>query len=641
MQMKRRDDFPSDVKDAAAKRSGQRCSNPDCRRVTSGPHSDSSKFVIVGVAAHITAAAPGGPRYDPSITPEERASIENCIWLCQNCQKLVDSDPASYPTQKLHCWKRAHEEWVEKQIATIPNALDIDREGALSRPLRLIATGPWELPVVEFSLVNTSDCSLQITSLRAIPCAKMKFETRSIRAASGPRMRLAMDLLSAGTGLPLRLAGQHGVFNLRPGESEAFSLAIECENTINLVCVEAEFVSRNFATAQRTIMDQVICCAAASDMYSGGVTSVSARSATNALVNFGEDEPFWELLPKVPREEIVQLCLRGVAFLCNGDLEVWQQLLHRLEEQDEWGSVLASFSEYANIYPCPHQITRYIDDWLTSASKIVKVSIWDIEIRSTTVLEHRLKQIKEEPCIYLLRVLDATLTMNEPDEIDYDDDSDTWDKFIFRQLRQMSLVHIRSHAAKILAQRYKRGAVEALMAFIATSDQGRAIISDFLETITDAKVKEAWVSPEIDTTKWIDWWKTHEDQFPPAFSLKDLAPRMDRSLKALVDPFPSRAYLDDEALVRRSLALNPATGTAELSHLAEDESVEIRRLVAMRRDLPLKVVELLVKDSSTVVRRNLATNGTIGSSALKNLARDEDEYVRKNAEHELHDLGVD
>lgn len=45
-----------------------------------------------GVAAHITAASPGGARYDAALTPEARADIGNGIWLCQNHARLIDND---------------------------------------------------------------------------------------------------------------------------------------------------------------------------------------------------------------------------------------------------------------------------------------------------------------------------------------------------------------------------------------------------------------------------------------------------------------------------------------------------------------------------------------------------------------------
>lgn len=87
-----RDDFNQKTKDILFRRAGARCSNPNCRKPTSGPHTDADKTVNIGVAAHITAAEKGGPRYDHYMSSEERKSIENGIWLCQDCAKLIDSD---------------------------------------------------------------------------------------------------------------------------------------------------------------------------------------------------------------------------------------------------------------------------------------------------------------------------------------------------------------------------------------------------------------------------------------------------------------------------------------------------------------------------------------------------------------------
>lgn len=112
-----RDDFPNPIKEILAKRAAQRCSNPDCPVITSGPHDDDQKAVNLGVAAHITAAAPGGPRYNPNISAEDRADITNGIWLCQNCAKLVDSDIRRFPEALLIIWKRRHEESVKAQMA--------------------------------------------------------------------------------------------------------------------------------------------------------------------------------------------------------------------------------------------------------------------------------------------------------------------------------------------------------------------------------------------------------------------------------------------------------------------------------------------------------------------------------------------
>src|SRR5262245_37444426 len=92
-----RDEFPEQTRRALALRVGYRCTRPECGALTSGPQDDPSKAVNVGVAAHITAASAGGPRFDPQLTPDERTAASNGIWLCQNCAKLVDSDITRFP----------------------------------------------------------------------------------------------------------------------------------------------------------------------------------------------------------------------------------------------------------------------------------------------------------------------------------------------------------------------------------------------------------------------------------------------------------------------------------------------------------------------------------------------------------------
>lgn len=105
-----RDNFSKAVAAVLARRVAHRCSNPICRVVTTGPHTDDAKAVSVGVASHITAASLGGPRHDSSLTPRQRKNAKNGIWLCQTCSKLIDSDVAKYTTDRLNEWKRIAEE---------------------------------------------------------------------------------------------------------------------------------------------------------------------------------------------------------------------------------------------------------------------------------------------------------------------------------------------------------------------------------------------------------------------------------------------------------------------------------------------------------------------------------------------------
>lgn len=105
-----RDDFSQGTKDLLAKRVGCKCSNPACRKLTCGANVDPTAFTNIGVAAHICAAAEGGPRYDSAMSSDERKSYENGIWLCQSCSKLIDSDVSRYSVDKLNRWKSNAEE---------------------------------------------------------------------------------------------------------------------------------------------------------------------------------------------------------------------------------------------------------------------------------------------------------------------------------------------------------------------------------------------------------------------------------------------------------------------------------------------------------------------------------------------------
>jgi hypothetical protein len=102
-----RDEFSQATKDTLARRVNYRCSL--CGKQTVGPQTDPHKSLNIGVAAHITAAAEGGPRWDPSLTHEQRCSIQNGIWMCQDHAKLVDSDDSRYTAAELRMLKQRAE----------------------------------------------------------------------------------------------------------------------------------------------------------------------------------------------------------------------------------------------------------------------------------------------------------------------------------------------------------------------------------------------------------------------------------------------------------------------------------------------------------------------------------------------------
>jgi hypothetical protein len=110
MTSRRTGHFSQAVCDRIALRSGFRCAKPGCRVLTVGPALAGDQSLSIGVAAHISAASPGGARYRPDLTPAQTHAATNGIWLCQTHAKEIDNDPNVYSEALLRHWKAAAEQ---------------------------------------------------------------------------------------------------------------------------------------------------------------------------------------------------------------------------------------------------------------------------------------------------------------------------------------------------------------------------------------------------------------------------------------------------------------------------------------------------------------------------------------------------
>jgi hypothetical protein len=94
---------------ATAKRlfalSGNRCSFPGCGRQIVDPATGD----LQGAITHINSVSPGGPRYDPSQTNEQRQGVENLILLCYDHHVEIDRNSDSYSVDFLRGVKAANE----------------------------------------------------------------------------------------------------------------------------------------------------------------------------------------------------------------------------------------------------------------------------------------------------------------------------------------------------------------------------------------------------------------------------------------------------------------------------------------------------------------------------------------------------
>jgi hypothetical protein len=170
-----RDEFSAAVVDTIGKRVGMRCSNPGCRLPTSGPRDEPTKVINVGVAAHVTAASPGGPRYDLAMTSEQRRSIENGIWLCQTCSKLIDSDVSRYTVAVLQDWKRAAEEAALKAIES-PRAEAAGGGVAARWWTGCLADGVSQNPDFFMTVINRAEKDLPWLNVHVFPSNTFQLE---------------------------------------------------------------------------------------------------------------------------------------------------------------------------------------------------------------------------------------------------------------------------------------------------------------------------------------------------------------------------------------------------------------------------------------------------------------------------------
>lgn len=143
-----RDDFSQHIKRSLADRVAWKCCFPGCKEATIGPGSkDDIHVVRLGVAAHITAASFGGPRYDSSLSQQERSSIKNAIWLCTKHGELIDKDFTQYSAETLRQWKAQAEEKAHKNLAA---------SGTDSYLTTLISIGSFLICEAEWNFIKTN-----------------------------------------------------------------------------------------------------------------------------------------------------------------------------------------------------------------------------------------------------------------------------------------------------------------------------------------------------------------------------------------------------------------------------------------------------------------------------------------------------
>jgi hypothetical protein len=120
--MSHRADFSPATRRVIAERAGYQCSVLNCGKPTVGPGPGNTKSLHTGMAAHIYAASPGGPRGTGGLTAAERSEPENGIWCCYSHGKAIDSaNGNAYSAAQLKAWKRLHESRKSAEMGGVPH----------------------------------------------------------------------------------------------------------------------------------------------------------------------------------------------------------------------------------------------------------------------------------------------------------------------------------------------------------------------------------------------------------------------------------------------------------------------------------------------------------------------------------------
>lgn len=203
------ENFPTSVIERLRNRVSLRCSNPDCRRATAAPGPGLSGVTLVGEAAHIHAASAGGARYLASMSPEERRSIDNALWLCSICHTNIDRNPDMFKASLLREWKQQAEASARSELGQrLPAHSD-----AQNLLLTAFTGSPTHLPRNAIAnVVGASELQLQALDPRFVVRATYAngVTTHTIEALEPVRLSFKARGLAPDTLAGLRSMYEHG-----------------------------------------------------------------------------------------------------------------------------------------------------------------------------------------------------------------------------------------------------------------------------------------------------------------------------------------------------------------------------------------------------------------------------------------------
>ena len=165
-----------------------------------------SNGLYVGETCHIEAALPGGERFNPNMTNEERRHRDNLILMCGRHHK-VTNDVDAWPVERLKALKKGHEDQFDEAVRLITAAGFRDVTAgvhvALPRTLqRMNDVGKWGVSVEQVREDSVPEVLALLEGMRKLAPATRELLLIIVERAESYRddLGLPADELEQATG---------------------------------------------------------------------------------------------------------------------------------------------------------------------------------------------------------------------------------------------------------------------------------------------------------------------------------------------------------------------------------------------------------------------------------------------------------
>jgi hypothetical protein len=484
--------------------------------------------------------------------------------------------------------------------------------------------------------------------------ASLKDDHGDVDFLLGTRVKLDYSLEGAKVGRWDQVFGDDQISNLNPGESEAFQLRLEAENSLNLIDLLVEYVSSDSSSTTTLQSDQVVVVHAPTDRLGqaiddGSIDVIYRAQAMDALIK-DEHLGLWRSKSYSGCRLLSLLLLRGAACLAVDDIEAnWKRLISKFDDKEAQGIIRTSFAEFGAKVGLPKTVRKSLNEWAETPGNLASLPAWDEEVLSVKFIEalsagadHH--QATTDQLQTFLTVSDSNLSIPA-----FGEEEDRGSEFQ-RIMAYASTAQAIARGVDKAIQRFSIGCLEYVVALSVVEPLDPApyherlmhlLKSDdaFTNIVTNAETVDN-LDPEGISTFWLGFWIPLEQKENfLALEWRSSSPCLSRSFDAYLDANSRIAKtdpaLDPDELVRFSAARSKKAAPSQLRLLSTDDNPVIRATVARNASCPADVLNNLLYDNNPVVRMWVAYNSSTSLENLKHLLVDPEERVRNAVEHQL------